>query len=298
MEKENKQKIQEKKWTIQDELWEWTIALILGFVTGPILFHFLKFINEPSLKWYELLLFTLFYRTVLRKNNFRVQKDAKEWIEVIVFAVFLVFNIRVFVIQNYEIPSGSMIPTLNLKDRLFATRFNYWANMPKKGDIIIFKFPVPGKISPLGPKKDVFVKRCIALEGDTVEIINKQVFVNGKLLNEPYKYHIESVIYPANTVIQSSPEFTKILNRNWQLLYSKNPNLTSTDVNMDWQFMYQASDRDNMRPIVVPKGYLFAMGDNRDQSFDCRYWGFVPLNNLKGKAWFLYWPFKHARFVK
>lgn len=297
MQKENKQK-QEKKWTIQDEMWEWTIALILGFITGPVLFHFLKFINEPSLQWYELLLFTLFYRTVLRKSNFKIQKDAKEWIEVIVFAIFLVFNIRVFVIQNYEIPTGSMIPTFELKDRLFATRFNYWNSMPKRGDIIVFKFPIPAKISPLGPKKDVFVKRCIALEGETVEIKNKQVFVNGKPLDEPYKYHIDSIIQPANTVLQANPEFIKILNRNWQLLYKANPKLNSDNVNAAWQFMYQASDRDNMRAIVVPKGYLFAMGDNRDQSFDCRYWGFVPLENLKAKAWFLYWPFKRAKFVK
>jgi len=295
-----KQEPIKQKWTFQDEMWEWTIALILGFVTGPVLFHFLPFINEPSLKWYEFLLFALFYRLVIRKANLNINKELKEWVEVIVFAVFLVFNIRVFVIQNYEIPSGSMIPTLQLKDRLFATRFSYWNKLPKRGDIIILKFPIAPEISPIGKEKTVFVKRAIAFEGETVEIKNKQVIVNDKPLVEPYKYHSDSAVYPANQALQADKRFTDaMLTHDWKF-YSlkKNVNVAEFEVKQKLEYLQYANGRDNMRPIVVPKGYIFAMGDNRDQSYDCRYWGFVPVSNLKAKAWFLYWPFKHARFVK
>lgn len=244
-----KNKIQKKeiKWNLKDELWEWTIGIILGFVLGPALFYFLKFIPETNAKWWEFLIVACFYRAVVRKKNFYLKRKIKEWVEVIIFAAFLAFNIRLFVIQAYKIPSGSMIPTFKIKDHLFVTKFNYWFKLPKRGEIVVFIFPED-------PKKD-FIKRVIGVEGDTVQIIDKQVFVNGKPLVEPYKFHCESEIIPGKP-------------------------------------------RDNFEPVVVPKGCIFVMGDNRDKSWDSRFWGFLPKKNLKGKALFIYWPFNRIRIVK
>lgn len=230
-----------------NEFGEWAVAIVVGFLCGPFLFHFLKFVNEPYLQWLEFLCVTVFYRTIIRKKTFNISPEAREWIEVFVVAGILVLNIRAFVIQAYKIPSGSMIPTLEIKDRLFVSRFNYWNRMPKPGEIVVFIYPVE-------PNKD-FVKRVIAVEGDTVQIINKQVFVNGKALAEPYKWHKFPEIMPGEP-------------------------------------------RDNLRVITVPKDCLFMMGDNRDESFDSRFWGYVPHKNLKGKALFIYWPFSRWRIIR
>jgi len=232
------------------EVGEWVTAIVIGFLAGPFLFTFLKFVNEPYLKWLEFLLVALFYRFYIRRKTVRISKEVKEWIEVFVFAGFLVLNIRAFVVQAYKIPSGSMIPTLEIKDRLFVSRFNYWKKLPKRNEIVIFIYPQD--------KKKDFIKRVIAVEGDTVRIIDKQVYVNGAALNEPYKIHNDSGVYP---------------------FAPQNP-------------------RDNLGVFQVPKDHLFVMGDNRDQSLDSRYWGFVPHKNLKGKALFIYWPFNRWRIIK
>lgn len=234
-------------WNWKNELCEWVIGVAFGLVLGPVLFHFLTFLNEPKIKWFEFLFVAVFYRIVLRRKTFHMPKEAKEWIEVIVFAGFLAFNIRTFVIQAYKIPSGSMIPTFEIKDHLFVSKFNYWFKIPEQGEIIVFKFPED-------PKKD-FIKRVIAMESDTVQIADKQVFVNGKQLVEPYKVHYDPMIIPGGP-------------------------------------------RDNFGPIIVPKGCLFVMGDNRDKSYDSRFWGSVPKENLRGRALVIYWPFNRIRIVK
>ena len=123
--------------------------------------------------------------------------------------------------------------------------------------MIIFRTEEDGSFYS-GDKKKDFIKRVIAVEGDTVRIENKQVYVNGVALDEPYKIHSDSGVYPY------SPQ---------------NP-------------------RDNLGVFQVPKDHLFVMGDNRDQSLDSRFWGFVPHKNLKGKALVIYWPFNRWRIIK
>jgi len=177
----------------------------------------------------------------------------KEWIEPILIAVVLVFFIKSFIIQNFKIPSSSMEDTLLVGDRLFASKFTYGIRIPftdvqllkirdpKPGDIIVFKFPDD-------PSKD-YIKRCIAVAGQTVEIKNKILFVDGiQQKNPPHSKFIDPSILPAHL-----------------------------------------GPRDNYPPTVVPEGCLFAMGDNRDNSYDSRFWNFVPYKNLKGKALFVYW---------
>ena len=186
----------------------------------------------------------------------------KEWIEPVLIALVLAGIIRTYIIQPFKIPSGSMEDTLLVGDHLMAIKFLYGIKIPfnskqffkirdpEPGDIIVFKFPED-------PSKD-FIKRCIAVEGQTVELRNKQVYIDG--------------------ILQQLPENVK---------YSKNQIMPS-----------QYGPRDNFPPTKIPGKSFFAMGDNRDNSNDSRYWGFVPYENIKGKAFILYWSWnKNASFL-
>ncbi|MCD6472341.1 signal peptidase I [Candidatus Aerophobetes bacterium] len=170
----------------------------------------------------------------------------KEAVETIVIAFVLAFLIKTFIVGSFYIPSGSMKPTLQIGDRIMAYKIFYRLENVKRGDIVIFKYP-------LNPRKD-FVKRAIGLPGDEVLIKNKKVYVNGKILDEPYAVHSDT-----------------------------------------WNSGFP---RDEYGPIKVPPNSLFVMGDNRDSSDDSRYWGFVPKDNLIGRAFLIYWPPWHIRIVK
>lgn len=159
----------------------------------------------------------------------------RETIETILWALVLALILRTFVIQAFWIPSGSMIPTLEPGDRVLVLKF--WYSLPKlepkRGQIVVFKYPVD-------PRRD-FVKRVIGVPGDTVEIKNGTVFVNGTELFEPYVKNHDSY---------------------------------------------------NMEQIVVPEDSYFCLGDNRPNSQDGRFWGFVPRKFLRGPALFRYWPLR------
>ena len=160
--------------------------------------------------------------------------------------------IRTFVIQAFKIPSGSMKETLKIGDHILVNKFIYGVKIPflqttiipianpKRGDIVVFKFPED-------PGKD-FIKRVIGVAGDVVEVRDKKVYVNSKLLNHDFGIHTDSYIFPKSD-----------------------------------------QPRDNFGPVVVPQHSLFVMGDNRDQSYDSRFWGFVDLKAVKGKALMIYW---------
>lgn len=176
----------------------------------------------------------------------------REYTEAIVIAILLALVIRAFVVQAFKIPSGSMKSTLLIGDHILVNKFIYGIKIPildkeiihfsdpKRKDIVVFRYPVD-------ESKD-FIKRVIGLPGDTVQIEDKRVSVNGKLLDEPYAVHSDNRVLPA-----------------------------------------MASPRDNMGPIVVPPASLFVMGDNRDESYDSRFWKFVKMSELKGKAFIIYW---------
>jgi signal peptidase I len=192
-----------------------------------------------------------------RKSAFR------ETVEAIVIAFVIAIVIRTFVIQAFKIPSGSMIPTLKVGDHILVTKFLLgtpvdipFTNItlfrmpglrnPERGDVVVFKFPQD-------PSRD-FIKRVIGIGGDVVQEKNKQIYVNGKKLVEPYTQHVDDHIDPANV-----------------------------------------DPRDNFGPVTVPKGTIFVMGDNRDESYDSRFWGFVPLSAVKGKAIIIYWSWDSSR---
>ena len=189
------------------------------------------------------------------------RKLLKEYVEAIVIALLLALVIRTFVVQAFKIPSGSMIPTLLIGDHILVNKFIYGIkipftekkvlmfNKPERGDVIVFKYPE-------NPQKD-FIKRVIAVEGETIEEKDKIVYVNGKILNEPYAHHYDRYLRPGGH-----------------------------------------DPRDTFGPVTVPEDKVFVMGDNRDQSYDSRYWGFVDLNDIRGEAFIIYWSWDTNDWVR
>ncbi len=180
------------------------------------------------------------------------QSKLWEYTKAIGTALILALIIRTYVVQAFKIPSGSMLQTLLIGDHILVNKFIYGTKMPfsdnrilvftkpKRGDIVVFKYPED-------PSRD-FIKRVIAVEGDVIEERNKNVYVNGKPVQEPYVQHTD------NSVRIGGIE-----------------------------------PRDNFGPYLVPMNKLFVMGDNRDQSYDSRYWGYVDMKEVKGKAFIIYW---------
>ncbi len=175
----------------------------------------------------------------------------REYAEIIIVSVTLAFFIRTFFVQAFQIPSGSMEETLLVGDFLLANKLVYgpkvpltnWRlpaiSKPKRGDIIVFRAPHQDKD---------FIKRCVAVGGDTVQLIDNRLYVNGEPQTESFV-----------TFKGDPPPFA------------------------------------NTAPIRVPKGYLFMMGDNRNNSQDSRYWGVLDENLVKGKAMVLYWSWDKER---
>lgn len=176
----------------------------------------------------------------------------QEYAEAIIIAILIAVLIRTFVIQAYKIPSRSMVPTLLVGDHLLVNKFIYGVKIPiirkilipvtnpKRGDIIVFIYP--------NDRTKDYIKRVIGVGGDTIEIRNKEIYINGSHYSDEVGIHSDSVIYPA-----------------------------------------MVQPRDNFGPVTVPEGSLFVMGDNRDESADSRFWGFVTLQDVEGKALIIYW---------
>ncbi|MGD9948475.1 MAG: signal peptidase I [Desulfobulbus sp.] len=176
----------------------------------------------------------------------------RENIEAIVIAVLLALFIRTFIVQAFKIPSGSMLPTLQIGDHILVSKFIYGIKMPftgttlipitdpKSNDIVVFQYPKD-------PELD-YIKRVIAVSGDTVEIRDKKISINGKPFEDLHGTFSDPLIHPGT---------------------------------MD--------PRDNFGPVKVPAHKIFCMGDNRDNSYDGRFWGFVDLSAVRGKAWAIYW---------
>lgn len=188
----------------------------------------------------------------------------REYVEALALALIIALGIRTTVVQAYEIPSGSMEPTLLVGDHLIADKLAYGLRMPdsilglhipgipygrylfrdgkvNRGDVIIF-------VAPYDPSTDL-IKRVIAIGGDTVQIRDGRVWLNGAPMYDPHAHF-------------SIPDSQRRLN----------------------------SPRDYLGPLKVPPGELFVMGDNRDDSYDSRFWGFVPMSNVEARAMVIYWP--------
>ena len=186
------------------------------------------------------------------------KSSARETVEAILVALLLALVIRTFVVQAFKIPSGSMLPTLQIGDHILVNKFIYGPRLevpltqwslgqlpgfrePRAGDVIVFIYPKERD-------KD-FIKRIVAVAGQTVEARGNQVFVDGKKAEDPHAH-------------------------------------------------YEKRDHVDFGPYTVPAGHVFVMGDNRDESYDSRFWGPVPIQDIKGLAMVIYWSWGGENFVR
>jgi len=233
-----------------------------------------------------------FFRWVRKRSDdarlTRWTAEAIEWSDTGVSAVFLAFLIMAFVVQAFKIPSGSMKPTLQIGDHLFVNKFIYGPQIPftrkrafkfkdiRRYDVIVFLCPPKGlseEDRAAGVKKD-FIKRCIGLPGDVIEIRNKVLFINGEKADDPYGSFAHPVVYPRVKLFKEPKDYQSA----WE---------KGDLAHFETQWI-----RDNFGPVTVPERSYFAMGDNRDGSFDSRFWGPLPADYIKGRAWLVYWPLK------
>src|SRR6266852_8904007 len=188
----------------------------------------------------------------------------------IVIAVFVI----TFVVQAFQIPSESMENTLLIGDYLLVDKLRYgggdfWDHlMPyrpvRRGDIIVFRYPV-------NPTQH-FVKRVVGVPGDRVRLINRRVYVNGNPLQEPY------VRYTSSAHDAFRDEFPRL-------------NLPVPGLEGGWWLEMKKLVEDS--ELIIPQGNYFVLGDNRDESLDSRYWGFVPQENVIGRPLLIYWSIRN-----
>jgi signal peptidase I len=189
------------------------------------------------------------------------KSTAREYLESIVIAVILALFIRTFVVQAFKIPTGSMENNLLIGDHLLVNKFvlgpTMWpierALLPigtiRRRDVLVFKYPEE-------PDRD-FIKRVIGLPGETLEVREKKVYINGAPLDEPYAHYL--------TPAADESQYHEV---------------TSFDV------------RERYGPVMVPPNQYFMMGDNRDNSLDSRFWGPIPRENVFGRLSLLYWSYE------
>lgn len=185
---------------------------------------------------------------------------ALEYVDSGFIAIVLAFLIRSFFIQTFIIPSGSMETTLLIRDQILVNKLSYGVRLPfshrllfpgrdlRRGEIVVFRYP-------RNPKHK-YVKRCLGLPGDRIEMRNKVLYVNNRPVEEPYVIHRDQKV-------------------------------------QTWPF-----SRDNFGPVTVPEDHFFMLGDNRDESADSRYWGFLQKGMIEGRALAVYWPLNRWQVIR
>lgn len=168
-----------------------------------------------------------------------IKKIFKEYVLTFAVAIVISLGIREAIAQPFVIPSGSMLPTIQIGDRILANKFIYRLRKPARGDIVVFQPPPDLGSTP-------FVKRLVGLPGDEIEVKNGQLYVNGKVFQKGF---IGKVSY-------------------------------------------------SYGPTRVPAGTIFLLGDNRDNSFDSHVWGFLPVGNVIGEGFLVYWPPQNIKLLK
>ena len=188
----------------------------------------------------------------------RAKSTVREYAEALGVALLLALVIRTFVVQAFKIPSGSMLPTLQIGDHILVNKFIYGPRLevpltqwslgqlpgfrePRAGDVVVFIYPKERD-------KD-FIKRIVAVAGQSVESRGNKVFIDGKQVEDPHAH-------------------------------------------------YEKHDHVDFGPYTVPAGHVFVMGDNRDESYDSRFWGPVPIQDIKGLAMVIYWSWGGEHFVR
>jgi len=211
---------------------------------------------------------------------FARKSSARQYVESIGLALGVALLLRAFVIEAFQIPSGSMIPTLAVGDHIFVSKFSYAVGVPftnaklltlgrpKRGDVIVFKYPPDQSVD--------YIKRVVGLPGETVEVKRNEVFIDGRpmpreLSDQPCATDEEESVdgLPSRRPCEAWVEH---LDGKTHLVY-QDPRFGAS----------------SFGPVTVPQGHYFAMGDNRDNSKDSRVWGFVPFDLIKGRALIVWW---------
>ena len=218
-----------------------------------------------------------------RHLAFARKSPIRDYANSIGMALLVALSLRAFVVEAFKIPTGSMIPTMEVGDHIFVNKFLYGLRVPfthlkffewrkpHPGEVIVFIYPKE-------PSKD-FIKRVVAVEGDTIEVHDDVVFVNGKQIPHRLADDGPSRYY----------DFNENLER-WEVKYARRYEeelggekfMTLVDTSHPTQ-------GSEFAPYVVPRGHVFVLGDNRSNSLDSRYWGPVPLENIRGKAMVIWW---------
>ncbi|GHT41770.1 hypothetical protein AGMMS49921_05480 [Endomicrobiia bacterium] len=241
-----------------------------------------------------LLVIKKYFKTQKSQENF---KTAYSWVDTLWTALVMASFIMFFVVQTFQVPTGSMRNTILEDDRLFVNKFIYGFRIPftnngkrymalrniKRGDIVIFRAP-PEALSSYERERRItkdFIKRCVAIAGDKVEVIDKKLYINGVNSREPYTIFKDDEIVPKNSGLFASSE-------NCQKSWEKGEFV---------KYQNQRTVSDNFGPVIVPRGHYMMMGDNRDCSSDSRFWGSLPDKYVKGKSLFRYWPIQRWRLI-
>ena len=202
-----------------------------------------------------------------------------EWAKSFIIAIVLFLFVRAFLVEAFKIPSGSMERTLLVGDFLLVNKMVYGAEVPftgkhlpalrvpQRGDVVVFQWPED--------KTKNFVKRLVGIPGDTLQMIDGVLRVNGREQNEFYVTHTEPDVDP------SGDEFR------WQRDYL----VRTAEASLDAPRPGYHPSRNNWGPLVVPSESYFVLGDNRDNSLDSRYWGFVPASLMRGRPMFVYYSY-------
>ncbi|HZT00490.1 MAG TPA: signal peptidase I [Terriglobales bacterium] len=204
-------------------------------------------------------------------NSARDQTDWLTSLQSLLATVVIAVFVITYIVQAFQIPSVSMENTLLIGDYLLVDKLCYGGSgnllIPyrpiRRGDIIVFHYPV-------NPSQH-FVKRVIGVPGDRIHLVNKRVFVNGVPLPEPYV----RVFKPERNFFRD--DFPRL-------------DVLDPGINADWWVQMPKLVEDGQ--LIVPEGHYFAMGDNRDDSSDSRYWGFVPRENIVGRPLLIYWSIR------
>ncbi|MDT9547191.1 MAG: signal peptidase I [Chlorobium sp.] len=245
-----------------------------------------------------------------RQHGGSGKKQSREWFEALIIAAIFASLLRVFVVESYRIPTGSMEKTLMAGDFIFVNKYVYGAKVPftefrtprvdavERGDIFVFKYPHDRSLN--------YIKRCVAVSGDTLAIRQRQLFINGQpALLPPHAQFLsremafgeqDSMIFPRFSGFNKdsygpiripSKGDTLTLSRESFPMYAWLISDEGHRVRLEGNTVFV--DGAPSASYRVERDYYFAMGDNRDNSLDSRFWGFVPQSDILGRALLVYW---------